>query len=346
MRPLVDEIRAEEGFVRAVSDVQRSRNEPAAFGYKGLTFFSSSYDAGVNRLLGGLGLAQDWFWSTGLGSTPATDLLFCVGWRISDRPMPDWYEPVAHSGDLTLYRTGATPAPAYFADLSRPVGGGDGFGYQSGLLAAVSGEDGSLFHPVTAAQTDEPNATTWTLTATGRPLYAHFARVAGHSGLLYVNGAFHGPIYTPETDCILYLGTFPADTRVDITLITTAPASLRTARLCELDPGYLDRAAQALAGRAMTVTHWADGRLEGTVHAPTDGTVYTSIPAQTGWTVRVDGEETEPVTWEGALLAVPVTAGEHTLSFTYTAPGLVPGLVLTGLGLVWLVVECLRKRKR
>ena len=346
MQPLVDEIRAADGFVRAVSDVQRSRNEPAAFGYKGLTFFSSSYDAAVNRMLGGLGLAQDWFWSTGLGSTPVTDLLFSVGWRISDKPLPHWYEPVAESGDFTLYRTPVTPSPAYFADLSRPVNGRDCFAYQSQLLAAVSGVDGPFFHTLDPQQLDEPKATTWTVTTNGQPLYGSFPRVAGHAGLLYVNGQFHGPIYTTETDCVLYLGTFSPDTPVDITLITTAPAALRTALLCELDTQALDRAAAALSGNTMSATGHGTGWLEGSLTAPADGWVYTSIPAQKGWTVRVDGQEVRPVTYDGALLSLPVSAGTHNLTFTYTAPGLVPGLGLTGLGLAWLAAELLRRRKR
>ncbi len=349
MQPLADEIRADESFSRAVSDVQRSRNEPAAFGYKGLTFFSSSYDAHVNYILGSLGLAQKWFWSTGLGSTPVTDLLLGVNYHISDGPKPLWYTPATQSGDLTLYRTNLTAAPAYFTslDLLNPIWTGqDTFAHQSGLLAALSGEMPYVFAPIDPLRADEELSTTWTLTSDGNPIYGRFVPMDGHNAFLYINGVLHAQVYTNETDCTLYLGTFPAGEAVEVTLITTAPASVRWSSFYRLDTAVLTRAAESLSQNAMQITSYSNGRLEGTVTATADGWLYTSIPAQPGWTVRVDGEVTEHTALDNALIVVPLTAGEHTITFSYTAPGLLPGLALTGLGVLMTVALLLKKRKQ
>ena len=48
------------------------------------------------------------------GSTPVSDLLLGVNYHISDKAMPQWYAPIAQSGDLTLYRGSFTTAPGYF----------------------------------------------------------------------------------------------------------------------------------------------------------------------------------------------------------------------------------------
>ena len=349
MQPLVDEIRADTEFSRAVSDVQRSRNEPAAFGYKGLTFFSSSYDANVNYILGSLGLAQKWFWSTGLGSTPVTDLLLGVNYHISDGTKPDWYTPVAQSGDLALYRTAISAAPAYFTslDLLNPVWTGqDTFARQSGLLAALSGEGPYVFTPINPVRVDEELSTTWTVISDGNPLYGHFVPVEGHNAFLYVNGVLHGQVYTNETDCTLYLGTFPLNETVEITLITTAPESVRWGSLYTLNIVALTRAAEALSQNALQVTACSNGRLEGVVTATADGWLYTSIPAQPGWTVRVDNKVTEYTALDNALIVVPLTEGEHTVTFSYTAPGLLPGLSMTGLGVLLAAALLLQKRKK
>lgn len=350
VQPLVDEVNAGDTFARVASDVQRSRNEPAAFGYNGLTFFSSSYDASVNSLLGGMGLAQNWFWSTSLGSTPVTDVLLGVGWRISDTDQPHWYIPVAASGDLTLYRTAVRPAPGYFTgvDLTVPsaISGRDSFAYQNGLLGALSGDYTSVYTPLDLQRTDEDKATTWAFTTNGGPVYAHFPRPEGYAALLYVNGQFLGPAYTNETDCIRYLGTFDPGQSVEVTLITTAPASRRQAILQELDTQALTHALETIAPSALQVTRYENGLLEGSVTAATDGWLYTSIPAQPGWTARVDGKACEYIALENALLALPMTAGEHTVTLTYRAPGLTAGLWLTGAGVLWLAVLLLRRHRQ
>ncbi len=350
MQPLVDEVNADSGFSRTVSDVRRSRNEPAAFGYKGLDFFSSSYDANVNNVLRSLGLVQKWFWSTGLGSTPVTDLLFGVNYHISGGTMPPWYTAISQNGDLTLYRSNLTAAPGYFTDsdlfLHPNWCGTNDVSAQSRALSALSGEDTSVFTRIdSAVRTDEEYATTWRFTSNGAPIYGRFVPAEGHKALLYVNGELHGPVYTNETDCMLYLGTFFPGTPVEVTLITTAPAERRLESFCELDAAVLTRAAKVLAQNALHVTAYSNGTLAGTVTAATDGWLYTSIPAQPGWTVRVDGIATEHTALDDALILVPMTAGEHTVSFLYTPPGLYPGLGLTAIGLALSLWLLLRKKK-
>ena len=345
VQPLVDEINAQEQFVRAVSDLQRSRNEPAAFGYKGLTFFSSSYNARVNSLLGGLGMAQDWFWSTGLGSTPVTDLLFGVGYHITHHSLPHFYERVLQNDYAALFRTRFTPSPAYFTsvDLSVPssIPGSDCFRFQNGMLSALSGSYNDFFLPLSPHSTQSEFGLRWSFRSHGGPVYALFPGEDEGGADLYVNNAYHGPLFTNETDCIQYLGTFSPGKQVDLDLQTQAanPQIL----ICELDIAALTQAASVLEQNAMQVTTCTSSKLEGTVTATTDGWLYTSIPAIPGWSVWVDGTKCEHIALLDALIAVPVTAGEHTISLCYTPPGLYPGLGLTAAGLLLLIF--LRKKR-
>lgn len=347
MQPIVDEIHSDSRFLRVASDLQRSRNEPAAFGYKGLTFFSSSYNANVNRLLAGMGFAQDWFWSTSLGSTPVSDALFGVGWHITNRTRPDCYEHVSHNNYADLYRTRFIPSPAYFTatDLTVPsaIPGSDCFRFQNGLLFALTGCSDPVFVELPSQRTQEGGVTRWTVTSQGGPLYAHFPRV---DAWLYVNNASHGPLYTNERDCIQYLGTFAPGEQVDLELELRTDTAAPQALICELDPAALARATDVLAQNALQVTACSNGALSGTFTAAADGWLYTSIPAIPGWEVRVDGTPTEHIALLDALIAVPVTPGGHTISFHYTPPGLIPGLALTGLGALLTAVLLLKKRRQ
>lgn len=348
MSDLLDKVPSANGIQRIVSDVQRSRNEPAAFGYPGLTFFSSSYNANINRLLSNMGLVQKWFWSTGFGSTPVTDLLLGVNYHISDGEKPEQYTPVAQNGTWTLYRTNFSAAPMYFAQspVSAPDwSGANGLTEQCRILSLISGEATAVFSVIDSpARTDQAEFTTWTFVTQGGPIYGAFLPAEGHDALLYVNDVPYGPVYTNETDCLLYLGTFPAGDPVSVTLVTTAPADIRFETFCELDAGAFTRAAQTLSQHAIEVTACSNGKLEGTILAPRDGWLYTSIPSIPGWTVMVDGQEVTPGTFRDALLTIPVTTGTHTISLSYTPPGLYTGLWLSAAGLLLLLI--LRKTHR
>ena len=158
-----------------------------------------------------------------------------------------------------------------------------------------------------------------------------------------MNNDYHGPLFTTETDCIQYLGTFSPGEQVDLDLQTdaTSPQVL----ICELDTDALTLAASVLAQNALHVTSCSNGELEGTVTATADGWLYTSIPAIPGWTVCVDGVKTDCMALLDTLIAVPITVGEHAVTFSYTPPGLIPGLALTGLG-VLISLALLRKNRR
>ena len=119
-----------------------------------------------------------------------------------------------------------------------------------------------------------------------------------------------------------------------------------------------------LKAQSMEVTKYSATSIKGTVNAGNDQILFTSIPYEPGWTVRVDGKkqfttggpDTEITKYkdeEGkehtlrkekhqalkAMIFIPLEAGEHTIEMRYTAPGFVPGvcLLVLGIGVVILL---------
>lgn len=329
MEPLAGRIREEGGFVRVDSDLQRSRNEPAAFGYKGLTFFSSAYNGAVNTLLSDLGYAQAWFWSTSLGAGPVSDALLGVGWRISDRDVGPGYAPEAESGEAVLYRTSFFPSPGYLArgELDGADWDGGPFRRQNALLRALSGLEEDCFVPLELQAREEDGRMVCTLVSDGAPVYA-LLPAGGERAELYVNGVLAADLREDKADRIRYLGQLPAgESRLEYESPAGQPL------VCRLDLDVLERHLSVLGRGRLAVTGSGRSWLEGTVCAPEGGTLYTSIPAIPGWTVTVDGERAETGAFRDTLLTVPLEAGDHTVRFQYTPPGLYPGLGLTALGL-------------
>jgi len=102
---------------------------------------------------------------------------------------------------------------------------------------------------------------------------------------------------------------------------------------------------QAWAGRAWmegqapntaVVTDWSPNRVS--LRASGPGRLVLSEINYPGWQVRVDGQPAALETADGALRAVGVPAGAHTVSFDYQPIAVFAGLALSLLGLCALLV--------
>ena len=343
---LLDAIPSNDGFQRIASDIGRSRNEPAAFGYKGLTFFSSSYNAEVNQLLNDMGFAQDWFWSTSFGSNPVSDALLGVGWRLSNHKLPDFYQDEYDR----LYRSFSDASPGYFTTNSLsavPWDNDDPFQRLNTLMKLVSGIDADVFTPLPVQYTEQGAfGAAWLAPSDSRPMFSYFSAKEEDAQLYHDRWGYY-PLYTETAPCIQYLGPLAigivGDT-VELPILCEDPKD--TPLVYALNTDTLSEALVTLSANRLTVTNYSNGRLEGTVTAPADGQLFTSIPAIPGWAVTVDGKPVECGTFRDTLLTIPMTSGTHTVSMQYTPPGLIPGLVLTGVGIILTLALLLKKHKR
>ena len=77
--------------------------------------------------------------------------------------------------------------------------------------------------------------------------------------------------------------------------------------------------------------------------------MFFSVPYDSGWSAEVNGEPAEIIKAGVGFMAVAVEAGDNTISFSYTTPGLYAGMAVTAVSAVafasYLVVM-LVKRKR
>ncbi|MBR2283565.1 MAG: YfhO family protein [Ruminococcus sp.] len=114
----------------------------------------------------------------------------------------------------------------------------------------------------------------------------------------------------------------------------------------------------------------SDSYLVGEIDAPEGQILYTSIPIEPGWTIKVDGKkipdlytdsvndsgmhiyqndlsaaDTGTVSILNALIGVKLTPGHHTISMKYSPPGFRTGIVLLILGIGLLVVFYLYDKK-
>ena len=112
-----------------------------------------------------------------------------------------------------------------------------------------------------------------------------------------------------------------------------------------VNPGVMDEAYMTLAPSALRVEKATDTVIRGTVMAAEDGVLYSSIPANMGWQIYIDGEKAEPFALDGALLCCDITAGEHEIVYRYHAPGLGIGIGISAVGVMILLGYAIYKKQ-
>ena len=330
------------GFYRMGAVEDRGLNTPLAFGYPGITHYSSFYNYDVNCLLKMLGLSQDWYWCYYRGSTPATDALLNVDYVISRREMPG-YQRIAEAGGLALWKDPGTLPLAFLSegDTAAALEGADPFERLNCLYSSLLGDHTELFAPASAqVAASDSEQSVLRLTGTGRPVYICLS--SGGFQAVAVNDTWSAELRRDETSCVYCLGA-PREGEIWTVTVRHSPGwfgelwecdldSVRAAvdRLSKAEIGSIDRSGQVLLNASVN-----EGQ-----------TLVTTIPAEKGWAAYVDGARAEAGTWLSTFLSLKLPAGEHTVEFRYTAPGSIPGMALGAASALGLVLAMVRSRRR
>lgn len=74
--------------------------------------------------------------------------------------------------------------------------------------------------------------------------------------------------------------------------------------------------------------------------------MFFSVPSEKGWSAMVNGQPAQIEEVDIGFMAVRVPAGECVIRFDYRTPGLLPGLVISGVAILVLIAYWLLSRKR
>ena len=88
----------------------------------------------------------------------------------------------------------------------------------------------------------------------------------------------------------------------------------------------------------LELTMLEDSELAGRVDAKERGTLFTTIPYDEGWTVRVDGAAADARPVFDTFLGIELEVGEHEIQLSYTPRGLKEGRMITAASVGLLVL--------
>ena len=355
----VEELSAQAPSAR-MQLTEGGQNTPFLLGYNGLSHYSSSYSQTTYELLRALGCTgtSGWMaWSDGLTQSAAS--LLGLRWQLSGTASGQWQQQ-----DDVWENPCALPLVVAAADieserlaLDRP------FDNLNQIYNTLLGEDAGILQPIEAepsVQSMEAGADGLHYTATGENAALRFSLTAPVSGVLYasfpvydqycgadvfVNGEAAGQTLLQQENGTVCLGQVQAGQTITVELRPQDDTlSLGGWSFAVEDSQALATACTRLQQQGLQVAEFAPGLVRGTIRVPEDCTaLFTSIPAEPGWQVLVDGEEAEPETAWDALLCVPVAPGEHQITLRFTPAGLGAGVAVSlcslGAAAAWLAAR-------
>lgn len=366
--------RLDSGWYRLEDKTRRNANDAFSLGYHGLAHYSSFTNRNMSSFLSRLGVSarvQGRFLRYS-GSSNVIDSLLGIRYVIGRRAPHQDYVPAAEIDGFRLYEN-PDALPAAFLS-STDLGGfhiaqdENVFEAQNHLMSALLGEEKEYFTAVDGVEMTPSRyaypgqwfSDGWcTVTKMeGEEAYLEFSLVNdkdqeiyfymtssgfADNNYLFLDGRILEDEKHPLTGAV-DLGWFEEGETIKIQMYLNGDLTyLQMPLFYGFDAEAFHQDYDALKARGMTeITQDLTG-LSGTVEVEEgEAVLFTSLPADPGWTVWVDGEQTPWNTVSDAFLTVRLSKGSHRVSFTFCPAGLREGLLITAasgavgiLGVFW-----------
>ena len=102
----------------------------------------------------------------------------------------------------------------------------------------------------------------------------------------------------------------------------------------------------ALNETAADTFSYTDKELKLSYAGAEEGMVFLSVPYSDGFSAYVDGQRAEVIKVDGGLMAVAVSQGSKSVELVYREPGLIEGVILSGIGLLLFLVYMFVQKRR
>ena len=97
----------------------------------------------------------------------------------------------------------------------------------------------------------------------------------------------------------------------------------------KLNMEAVDIAYEKLSQQTMVTKEYTDTYIKGSIDVTEAGRLILSIPSEEGWTLYVDGKETEILDFKDTFISVYLEEGQHEIELKYMTPGLKMGAALS-----------------
>ena len=367
---VADVYEKDPGFYRLDMIKQYSTNDPALYGYRGISMFSSTVNSNISSYLKGLGLAASPASNRYIyaASTPVVNSLLNLKYLIGRDKMGTennaGYEVFSQKDRVTIYENKYPLEIGFRVDYSAYNWNNNmvnPFDVQEDFLRTALGGEYDLFENVPISSENYVNMERTQLSNDMRYAYKNIdASQVGNAVLffnapetkqmylfMYANRSYKTKVTVNETTVeyetrrgmTIDLGVLEKGTEIKLEFeVQKAKDGYFNLQAVTFDEALWQDAYAKLADEQLTITSFSDTKIKGNINALDDGFIYTSIPYEPGWTVKVDGEKVLIEALKNAMIVVDVEAGYHEIEFSYVPNGLIHGLVISFISLIGFIL--------
>lgn len=347
---LVSTLPGSPEFYRVEKVARKTKNDGAWMNFPSVSLFSSTANADLSDFFKKIGCESSTNAYSITGSTPLVDMLFGVKYGLysGEAPPSGIRRLLEYEGETYLYENRYSLPVAWlvsnsfeqdwYVDIGNPADVQNGLADLTGsahvLLQVMDGEldgteyrftpdqDGGYYAYIDSKQVEKVN-------------------VVKESGTEYFNNINRG--YMVDIGC--------CDAGEEVIIRSETSGQNLSAMVYRFSEEALGQIYDRLNETPLVLDYLSDTKLRGTIDAKESGLLFTSIPYDNGWTVKIDGERCETNKIIGAFLSVEVPDGSHTIEFEFVPEGFHLGYKITIgsviiLLLIFLTGQYLRKRKR
>lgn len=354
----------EDTFYRMESAQILGRDDIVRYNMNGLSFFSSTCDDRMEKLMGSLGFYKAGNKYSYKGATPLTDAMLGIRYVISDKELPSFHLKETDKIDNLLVYENRFCLPLGFEvdeDIRDwAVEEGDPFQTQNDFAYLAGGAQEDIFEMLPAP---EPEIEKGTITSSGDDLWRYEADTAdtsvrfdldfettqdvylyfeaSHCDELKVTKDGQEQKYSDERGHIVHLGECGKDTEVILRfpLKESDKSGSIVLQLAAFNEEVFEDVMDSLSQSTLEITSMnGPSHLSGTILAQDDGILLLSLPYDEGWTIRIDGQPAETFITGNALTGMYLDSGFHTFHMDYRPQGFLPGLILSILSFLILLL--------
>ena len=343
---------ADDSFYRIAQTDYRQRtsenltayfDDAYSYAYAGIAHYSSTYSNAQAELMCHLGYASDPTVPVTTTRLLASDSLLGVKYVLGEPEI----KGLTKADDLGegIWRNPYYIAPALVTKAAESVDYNDyqddPFAYQNALFSQLLGRKVTLYNKVDITAEKDATHDRYVYEVPQQPentlTYFSVATRGWAHGKLYCNGRFlteYAYWLTPQAVLLPTDKTTSKDTTVHYKYIS-GENKIGQAYCYSLDLDTLAAVSSELNEMQPAEYSVTPGAVTATVTAASAGNqLYLSVPADRGWTVTVNGKETDTKTFADCFCLIPLEAGENTVQMTYRVPGLLPGAILSAVALL------------
>ena len=220
----------------------------------------------------------------------------------------------------------------------------DPFTYAEEVYTALSGEEAALFTPLEWTRRYDRYSVTWTIEIPEgvKSVYGNLPwddEEEGHGAVIRIGEKeigyqkWLGP-------SVFYIPVEEGQRSVEIRMSGQSLLPIEEVQFYALDLERLDQLSRIIRGKAEAVSGLTieNGRIRCTARAEEGEYLYLSVSGTSGWTVRVNGEETGTEEFGYCMTVIPLQAGDNRIEMDFRVPYLRAGAAVTVFGLLFLAL--------